>query len=240
MRPMRGNPGGFGIEFTELTKRALIVLVSLYIVQLILTYWLHFEVGTWLYLNRFGEGSWYPWQPLSSLLFNSPSPLGAAFDWLILLFFLGPCERLMGRRKLLVGLGISAVIAALFTFALDVAGALTMSVPFVGLNPLLTALLVFFGLTLPNATIRLWFVLPVKAAWFAWGSGLLSLLYFLASRDLDSTMALGGWIGAFIVMKVGPDEWQKILLRWRARNVEKELEKFTVIDGGRDDDEYIH
>ncbi|MCP4809417.1 MAG: rhomboid family intramembrane serine protease [Proteobacteria bacterium] len=238
---MRGNPGGFGIEFTELTKRALIVLVSLYIVQLLLTYWLHFDVSGWLYLNRFGEG-WAPWQPLTALLFNAPSPLSAAFDWLILLFFLGPCERLMGRKKLLTGLAISAAIAAVFTFVLDLSGSVVGTVPFVGLNPLLTALLVFFGLTLPNATIRLWFVLPVKAAWFAWGSGLLSLLYFLASRDLDSTMALGGWIGAFIVMKVGPDEWRKILLRWRARNVEKELEKFTVIDGGRDgdDDEYIH
>ena len=243
MRPMRGNPGGFGIEFTELTKRALIVLVSLYIVQLVLTFWLKFDVAGWLYLNRFGQG-WTPWQPVSSLLFNSPSPLSAAFDWLILLFFVGPTERLMGRKKLLQGLAIAAGVAGLFTFIVDLSGALVSSAPFVGLNPILTALVVFFGLSLPNATIRLFFVLPIKAAWFAWGSGLLSLLYFLALRDLDSSMALGGWVGGFLVIKYGPDEWRKILLRYRARKVEKELEKFTVIDGGKDtdknDDEWIH
>jgi membrane associated rhomboid family serine protease len=239
--PTSGVPAGFGIEFTELTKRALIVLVSAYIVQLVLMYWFQVDLGAWVFLNRIGGGHWWPWQPATSLLFNSPSVISAAISWLFLLFFLGPVERLMGRRRMLTGLAFSAALGALFTSLVDVAGGLASPVPFTGLEPVLTALVVFFGLTMPNATIRLMFIIPIKAGWVAWGSGVIALLYFLASRDLGSAMALGGWAGAVAFMRVGPDQWKKIVLRWRARNVEKELEKFTVIDGGRgDDDEYIH
>ncbi len=239
--PTSGVPAGFGIEFTELTKRALIVLISAYIVELVLLYWFQVDLSGWVFLNRIGGGHWWPWQPATALLFNSPGVIDAALDWLILLFFLGPVERLMGKRRMLVGLAISAAVAALFTSVADIAGAVASPVPFTGLNPLITALVVFFGLTLPNATIRLMFVLPIKAAWVAWGSGVLALLYFLAQRDLGSAMLLGGWIGAFAYMRIGPDQWKKLVLRWKARNVEKELERFTVIDGGRDsDDEYIH
>ena len=220
MSTLRGQPSGFGIDITELTKRALIALIALYIVELLLVFWFKIDVSRWIFLNRLGP-SWMPWQLLTAQLFNHLSPLGAIFDWIILVFFLGPVERLMGRKKLLTSLGIVALGAGFVTTALDALGAVAVDTPFVGLNPVITALVVFFGLTLPNATIRLFFVLPIKAAWFAWGSGLIALLYFLAARDLGSAMAVSGWVMAFGVMKVGPDEWRKIMLRWKARKLEK-------------------
>lgn len=245
MSTVRGQPSGFGIDITELTKRALIALIALYIVELVLVFWFKIDVGRWIFMNRVG-GSWMPWQLLTAQLFNHLSPMGAIFDWIILVFFLGPVERLMGRKKLLQSLGIVALGAGFVTTGLDVLGAVNVDAPFVGLNPVITALVVFFGLSLPNATIRLFFVLPIKAAWFAWGSGLVALLYFLAVRDLGSAMALSGWIMAFGVMKFGPDEWKTMWLRYKARNIEKELAKFEILDGGKgggggeDDDEYIH
>jgi len=242
MSTLRGQPSGFGIDITALTKRVLGALIALYILELLLVFWFKVDVTRWVFMNRLGP-SWMPWQFLTAQLFNHLSPMGALFDWLMIVFFFGPVERLMGRKKLLTSLGIVAIGAGILATALDALGAVAGEGPFVGLNPIITALVVFFGLTLPNATIRLFFVLPIKAAWIAWGSGLIALLYFLAARDLDSAMAISGWVLAFGVMKIGPDEWRKLWLRWKARKLEKELEKFEVIDGGKgsgDDDEYIH
>ena len=125
---------------------------------------------------------------------------GPVSDWLAIFFFLGPAERTLGRRGLLRATLLTVALSAVLGFLLLVMGAVSPRAPFVGLNPIITALIVVFGLSNPNASILLFFVLPIKAAWIAWGSGLFALLNFLALRDLDSSLWLTGWIVAAMVV----------------------------------------
>ena len=103
-----------------------------------------------------------------------------------------------------------------------------------GIEPFLAALLVLFGLSRPNATILLMFIIPIKAAWVAWGSGLLCLLNLLDGRSLSSAMWLAGWLSGYIWLKGGMSGGlKKILLRYKQRRIKQRLSTFDVIDGGK-------
>jgi membrane associated rhomboid family serine protease len=237
-RPQMG--GGFNINLTPLARNTLIVLVSIYVVQLVTIHWLHLPIREWLYLWPIGSGNWRPWQPLTSLLLNfDTSPMVAVFDWLMIYFFAGTVEGMLGRKRYLQALGVSVAVAVVITTLLDFAGALAAGQPAVGLNPIVTALVVLFGLSIPHARILLMFVLPIKAGWVAWGTGLFSLLYFLINRDLGSSMALFGWVGAWAWMNSG-NLTGRLKSRKRAKDLEKDLSRFKVYEGGKDNDEYIH
>jgi membrane associated rhomboid family serine protease len=254
MQNNRFGGGASGVQVTPLARKVLISLVSLYVAQLVLLRAQGImgapSLGTGprgfieaLYLWPVGSGHWRPWQPLTSLLVNGPTPLAAFFDWLFLFFILGPVETLMGTRRFLRGMGTVVLFAAGMTFLLDGLGLLDVAgleAAYVGLNPVMVGLLVFFGLAMPNAQIMLFFVLPVKASSVAWVAGLLSLLFFLYTPTLGTAMALFGWVGAYLWSqgKTGTlDRWK---LKWRKAKLEKELERFQVLDGGKDDDDWVH
>lgn len=234
------GPSGLGLRITGLTRLALGLLFGLYILQLLGGLWLGLPIDSWVQLHRFASPSWGPWQALSSVMFNSTaSPLAAALDWVGLLFFLGPVQDLLGTRRLLRGLAASLVGAALFTLGADLVGALASPAPTVGLGPVLLALLLMFGLARPDASIKLYFLIPIKAAWVAWGAGVLSLLFFLSSRDLGGAMALGAWVSALIWLKAGTGSLRRLTLRWRARQLERELEQLRP-DPKPPGGDYIH
>ena len=241
METQRFGGGGFGIEITPLVKTTLIALVSIYILELVLAEWAGLPIFEWFAMWPVGQGLWKPWQPVTALLINQPSPLGAFLEWLVLLFFMGTCEKLLGTQKLLQAILFACATAVLATTLLDVAGLLTSSRPYMGLRPVLSALLVVFGLSIPHARILLFFVLPIKAIWVAWGTGLMALLYFLSGRDLYSAMSLFGWVGAWIWMNGGTGFFKRFMLKRKQKELEKQLSRFTVHEGGRgNDDEYIH
>lgn len=201
---MRGSqmaPGGFSFDVTELTRKVLIALVALYVVQLLLIEWLGLPLYQYLGWWWQPAGAFYPWQIGTAYLLNGPGPLAAFFDWLAIFFFLGPVERAIGRKGLLRAMALTVAVSAVLGFIMLATGAVTARGVFIGLNPMITALIVVFGLTNPNANILLFFVLPIKAAWIAWGSGLFALLNFLAYRDLNSALWLTGWIGGWLFME---------------------------------------
>jgi len=236
-RPDMG--GGFGVRVTPLARGVLIALVSIYVAQLVAVHWLRLPIDRWLYLWPVGSGNWAPWQPFTALLLNNHiQPLVAALDWLMLAFFIAPVQDLLGTQRFKKAIATSVVIAVVATTLLDLTGALLPHSQFVGLNPIITALIVLFGLSIPHARILLFFVIPIRAGWVAWGSGLIILLYFLSQRDLGSSLALFGWVGAWAWLNSG-DWWTRLRRRKQARDMEKELSRFTVLQGGRDD-EYIH
>lgn len=214
MRGTQMAPGGFGFDVTDLTKRVLVALVGLYIGQLVLTEWVGLPLVSWLAWQWAPAGTFYPWQVVTAYLLNGPTPLAAFFDWLAIFFFLGPAERALGRRGLLRSVLVTLAISAVLGFVLLLTGAVTARGPFIGLNPLITALIVVFGLANPNASILLFFVLPIKAAWIAWGSGLFALLNFLAFRDLDSALWLTGWFGGYATIRAWQaGGWNKLVGR---------------------------
>lgn len=196
-------------------------------------------VERWFWLNPIGSGQWKPWQPLTSLLLNGRI-FDAVIDWLMLFFFWAPVQSMMGRKRFLTGLGVAIVGSMVLTHATDLIGGLDSGMQYVGLTPVWTALIVFFGLSMPKATIRLFFILPIKAIWVVWGTGVLGLLWFLYNRDLNAAIGLYAWICAFGFMYVGEDRIKQFWLRRQARKRAKEMERFTVIPGGKGGDDYIH
>lgn len=258
-----GNMGGrgpLGGQMTPLVKRILTVLIALYIVQVFALKPDNLQPGdnplsprglTWLYLWDLNSGHWRPWQPVTAFLFNA-GVFSAALDWLMVFFFVGPVQQLIGKKRLLKALLWSWATAVIFTHAVMLLNGVTSgseaaftSTGFRGLEPFLMSLLVIFGLAQPNAQILLFFVLPIKAAWVAWVSGLLALLVFLTEATLGTSLVLGGWLGGYLYVRSGFGNiqrfWVRLKLLRKKKKIEKELAKFTVIDGGKDDDtDYLH
>jgi membrane associated rhomboid family serine protease len=162
----RGGGGSpLGGNMTPLVKKVLGLLIVLYVIQV---FALKPQSITpiaphglaWLYLWDLGSGFWRPWQPFTAFLFNR-GVMAAALDWLMVFFFLGSVEQLVGTKRLGKGMLWTALVAILFahsamalTHLLD-PGAVGPSIAFRGLEPFLISLLVIFGLAQPNAQILL-------------------------------------------------------------------------------------
>jgi membrane associated rhomboid family serine protease len=224
------SAGGMG--FTPLSKSVLIGLLSLYVVQQIAERWLGLPVFQMLAWWPFGSG-FKPWQPFTAFLLNG-DVMRAFFDWLFLFFLLPSIEQIYSKERLLRGAIGTVLGSVIIGFVLVLVGAVSVKGPWYGIEPLLAALLVVFGLSRPNAQILLFFVLPIKAAWVAWGSGLLCLLYLLSGRDISSAMWAGGWISGYFWVQGGiPINWKKPFLKWKHQRIKKRLSRFDVIDGGK-------
>ncbi len=233
--------GGFGIEVTPLARRILVVLVGSYVAQLLVGRVMH--VDQWFFLWSFDSPYWKPWQLLTHVVFNG-TPIQAFIDWLVLFFFLGSVERLMGKEGFIRGMAVAFGVAVSVTLLLDIAGVLGSGGTHIGLRPFWMALFLYFGLSMPNARILLMFVLPIKASWVAWGSGLLGLLYFLYAPSLTTSMGLFGWIGAYGYMQGFRELRDHYKARKAAKDIQRDLVHLQVLKGGRtdddDDEEYIH
>ena len=252
-----GRRGSMGSQLTPFAKKVLIVLIGLYVVQVfaLKPYELtpadnpiRPEGVTWLYLWDLDSGHWRPWQPFTAVFMNA-GVLAAALDWLMVFFFLGSVERIVGTKRVIKSLLWTALISVVFAHAaMGLVGALesnaTLEAPFRGLEPFLLSLLVIFGLAQPNAQILLFFVLPIRASWVAWVSGLLALLFFITKTTMGSSLVVGGWLSGYLFVKSGFGNTKRFFERYRLlrkkKKLEKELAKFTVLDGGKDDDDYLH
>jgi hypothetical protein len=229
-----------GIQMTPLVKISVGTLIACFVLQLVCINILGIPLDDYLFMHPFRSEIWAPWQALTSFFFAS-DVLGALLNWLVLAWFIPPAQAALGSKGLIRAVSTAAVGSMVLTTVLDMAGLLNGGLH-VGINPILTALVVIFGMSNPNASIRLFFVLKVQAKWVAYGSGLIALLFFLSGRDLGSTMYLSGWIFAFGYMSLGQDFFKQWNLRRQARKTEKELGKFTVLKGGKDEkgDDWIN
>ena len=236
---------GGGLQFTPLTKMLLIVLIGIFIVQKVLESWLGFPMLATFGWLPFGQG-FQPWQPFTAFFLNG-GVTRAFFDWLFLFFILPAVEPMFTPdrlRRFALSTYFGTIIIGFLMLAV---GAVRINGVWFGIEPFLAALLVVFGLSRPNATILLMFILPIKAAWVAWGSGLLCLLNLLDGRDLNSAMWLAGWISGYVWLRGGISQGLKRpFLRWKQAKVKKKLSTFDVIDGGKgwgntpDSDDTIH
>ncbi len=223
--------GGAGPSFTALSKVVLGCLLGLYILQLLAQNIMGLPVAQTLAWQPF-RGGFQPWQPITAWFLNG-DPIRAFFDWLFL-FFLLPLVETMYTRERLVRMAVTTLVGSvLFGLVMVLLNVVPVQTIWYGPEPWLTALLVVVGLTRPNLTFYLMFVLPIRAAWMAWGSGMLALLFLLYSRDMSSAMWLGGWISGYAWVQGGmPKVVKKAWLRHKARKVEKRLSQFDVIEGG--------
>jgi hypothetical protein len=216
------------------TKSLLMLLLGLYVVELIASSWLGIPLSQLL--------GWHPgvgfelWQPITCFFIQGGSPISAMLNLLMVYFFIPPIQMSFGRKGVIRLAAITVGISIFFCSLAIVTGAINASIPFMGIDPFITAAIVVFGLTRPKAQILIFFVLPIQAAWIAWGTGLLASLNFLFSRDIGSAMWLGGWLGGYLFMRLPKKGgMSSILTHLRHSRTQQKLRKFTVIDGGADD-----
>ena len=216
------------------TKNILLGLVGLYILELVGNSWARFDLKD---LGWHSDIQFEIWQPLTCYLVQGKTPIGALFSILMVYFFFPTVQRSYGKKGILkmcaMTIGCSTLLTALFV----VIGAIVPSSdPFMGILPFVTAAIVVFGLTQPNAQILVFFILPIQAAWIAWGSGLLALLNFLAFRSIDASMVCGGCLGGYLfIHQIRHGSFRKMFIHWNHKRRHKRLSKLTVLDGGKDD-----
>jgi len=221
--------GGAGPSFTALSKLVLGTLLALYIVQLLAIG--GSPKGSILAWQPF-RGGFQPWQPITAWFLNG-DPLRAFFDWLFLFFLLPMVETMYTRQRLLRMAVTTLMGTVFFGLVMVLLGVVAPQGAWYGPEPWLTALLVVVGLTRPNTVFYLMFVLPIRASWMAWGSGLMALLYLLYSRDMSSAMWMGGWICGYVWVQGGiSKELKKWMLKRKAKKLEKRLSTFDVLEGG--------
>ena len=239
-----GVPGlNLGPNWTPLTRTVLVGFFAIYVVQLLL----RGTLEAWLAWQPIGEG-FAPWQPFTSFLLQGPTPITALIDWIVLYFLLAPLEGILGRKGFLQAIGLCWAVAVAATLALLATGLVQQVGMVLGISPLISALFALFGFLMPNAVIMLMFVLPIRAIWIAWGTGLLTFLFLLYSHELSSALAFFAWGGAWLWIAMRGGGYRRLMLRWKKSRIERQLSRFEVIEGGRGDgvkkksgtDDWIH
>lgn len=222
------------------TKQLMIGIFALAVVEIIAQQWIGIPISDLLAWKVFGAG-FQPWQVIGNYFLLAESPIQLLLDILMVYFFVPPIQRKFGRKGFLRLAAYTIAIASVFGLLLNLIGAVVTG-PTFGLGPLLTAMFVVFGLSNPRAQILLFFILPIKAIWIAYGTSVLAFLYFITTRDLGSALWLGGCASGFVFMNLGKLEaLRKKQVHSKHRAVQeranaKARAKFQVYKGGKDDD----
>lgn len=173
-------------------------------------------------------------------------------ELLILYWFGRDVFSRLGRKRFWSLLGTAAFCGALLAVPID---ALlpdpAVNAPFVilqGQRTLIAILIAAFATLNRNATILLFFVLPVRASWFLWLEILFAFMAFLATKDLAGFVGLSTAVWAtWATLTFGDPATflRRTWLRLEQRRVERELErlqrqrreKLKVLRGGKDGDD---
>jgi len=156
--------------------------------------------------------------------------MGAPGIWflleLLILFWFGrSVYSALGQKrfwKLLVGVAFIAGLVAVMTNMAGVFLLGSAAIPgqaFVlmqGQRMLTVILIAAFAVLFRNATILLFFVLPVQAKWFLWIELLFAFMGFLGTRDLAGFLGLCTAVGATYVLLV-PGSLQQLLRTWQLK-----------------------
>jgi hypothetical protein len=174
---------------------------------------------------------------------------------LILFWFSRDVFHRLGRRRfwlLLLRASVGAAVAAVVVLLVARLTGMAPDDRFIfslmqGQLMLLTIAIAAFATLYGDATILLFFVLPIRARWFLWLEILFAFMGYLGTKDLP------GFVGVCVAVFLTYSglqgrgargvlhNWRKrleaFILRQRLQRL-KRKRNFDVIDGG--DDEYIH
>ena len=180
------------------------------------------------------------WQVATYALMHDMNSASHILFNLLGIFFLGPSlERRWGARGFLHFFVLSAVIAGVFTLLCGLIFPQTFGARVVGVSGSVMALLTAFSLVIPEATILLFFVIPVKAKWLIFLALGIDLLFFLPGNSgIAFHTHLGGALAAWLLIT---GNWRPQLAidrvkLWRMARQKRGRPKgrrFTVIDGGK-------
>jgi hypothetical protein len=238
MRDPLANTGGLGLPpLPRWGSRLLMGLATLWIAELLAANFLHLPLYDWFVWRSFGHGFGTS-QLLTRYFVQGNDVTGVVFSGLALFFALPLIDGFLTRRQTAwagaaVVIGGSAVGMALD--AIGIVGGAGL-----GWSVFATAAFTIIGLANPDREIRLFFVLPVKGILFAYGAGVLAVLFILAWRSLTAADHLGAWAGVMAWWYlVGPGSRRRKLIS-KSRKIERDLARFQVLQGGRNRDDIVH
>jgi hypothetical protein len=144
----------------------------------------------------------------------------------------------------------AALAAVLVHVLLTVTGAMAVPLPFAimqGQRMLLVIFIAAFATAHADATILLFFILPIRAKWFLWLEIVFAFMAFLSTRDLPgfvgicaATALANLYVRSSGSMRGGKKTLREMRLRterwWIQRKMERERKKrgFRVIKGDRE------
>ena len=214
MRKLRFAYVDFGMGWTEIVRFLILSNVTIFAVQYLfhLDALLAFNFG--LVPQLFFAGK--VWQ-LFTYMFLHAGFGHIFFNMLALWMFGSALERTWGSRQfikyyLLTGLG-GGLCYALFN--------MSSPIPTVGASGAIYGLLAAYAVLFPDSVIYVWFVIPLKAKWFALIFGGIE---FFASFGQGGGVAhlahLGGMVIGYVYLKRGrilPHHWGRNLSDWQER-----------------------
>jgi membrane associated rhomboid family serine protease len=229
---------GFGSNFTDLGKRLLIMYGLIYIIELLCEHWLNIPIVNYLKIYPVNHPDFQLFQLITHPFIHDPNaPISFLINCLIFYFFAGPVETAFGQQRFVILFYFSALGGVLTGLIFSIMSG--FNTPFLGMLPSLLSMIVVFGLLNPEATILLMFILPVKAKYLSYGTVLLTFLTFLAKANPHGAYHLGGILFGWLFLNkfkkyINPDLIYLKYLEWQLK---KKKSQFTVIDGGKDDDQ---
>lgn len=178
-----------------------------------------------LYLSPLMLTKGYFWQLLTYAVAPDSSGVWFLVTMLILFMFGRDVFRMLGRRKfwrMLLSAVLSASVVAMTVHSLmQLLGLQWSRSPLIllhGSEILLTILVAAFATLYPNATIRLFFVLPVRARSFLWIEILLAfVLGLLPTGDLAGFLGICTAVGVTYAFLTGglPSSFRELSLRFQ-------------------------
>lgn len=252
-----GGPGGIGFPPLTPAPRDLVILVAVVFATFALQF---FSFTRWIpNLLHLGTAFWplgLVWQVFTYPFAGHGGPsIWILLELLILYWFARDVFYRLGRRRfwrtlLTVTVMAGVVAAAVALVALLLAPRNPQLSAFSlmqGQRALLAFAIAAFGTLNRNATILLFFVLPIQARWFLWIEILFAFIVFLGSHDLAGFVGICVVVGGTYATLTagGPGrmvrDWR---LRAEKRRLERQLErerkkrKLRVLEGGggRDDE----
>lgn len=200
-----GSAGGYGFGLTGPVPRDVWILLGI----VFATFSMGFFAATAPLASalRLTGAAWsrgFLWQLVTYPFVGTGSPgLWFVIELIILFLFARTVFYQLGRRRfwqLLVLLSLAAAVAAVAVdlIATLAAGGQAFQLPFVlmqGQRMLLVLLIALFAVLNRNATILLFFVLPVQARWFLLLEIVFAFLGFLGTKDLPGFVGICSAVG---------------------------------------------
>lgn len=206
-----------------------------------------------LAILRLTSAAWaagWVWQPATYALVGYGRPsLWILVEFLILFWFAKDVFWRLGRKRFWRTMAWAVLGAALAAVAVDAVSWLLGFQPAAlypmlqGQRVLFTVAIAAFATLFADATVYLFFVLPLRARWFLWLEILVAFVVFLSTRDLPGFAGICAAVGITwtVLRHGGPgrglrDAWLRLRRRQLQGRLERERKKrgFTVVRGGDD------
>jgi hypothetical protein len=251
--------GGFGIGSGAPVPPDLAAILAV----LFLTYVLHFFRTTaalpeLLQLTAAVYGG-YLWQVVTYPFVGFPSGgIWFLLELLVLFWFGRDVFWRLGRRRfwtvILAGGAVAAAVAIGVQLLVAVLGGVGLtSVPVFALmqgqRMLMAILIAVFATLWGEATILLFFVVPMRARWFLWLEILFAFMAFLTVKDLAGLLGITAAVALTWASLApgGPRQaWRRARLKVEGWLIQARLKRlrrgrrFDVVDGGNGRDRWVH